>query len=55
MNKLWIAAIALAWLAGCAAPDVAVAPHPHQWNGGVWNSVLGYHGPTNAILIDGPQ
>jgi hypothetical protein len=44
----------VALLAGCAAPPTHTA-RAEPWNGGVWNSVLGYHGPGNAIVIGGPQ
>ncbi len=47
MFKRWIALAGLAaLLAGCAqAPEQGREP----WNGGVWNSVLGYVGPYNVI------
>lgn len=37
-----------ALLAACSSTPTAVAEH-QPWNGGTWNSVLGYHGPTNAM------
>lgn len=51
--KRWIAVLAaVAALAGCAtAPQ---PPQQHVWNGGVWNSVLGYHGPANAMNVAAP-
>ncbi len=47
MFKPWIAVLALAAvLSACAeAPGQEREP----WNGGVWNSVLGYVGPYNVI------
>ena len=47
MGRLWIALVGIAaLLAGCAQP-IGQAPEP--WNGGTWNSVLGYVGPYNVI------
>lgn len=44
--------IALAGLAALLAA-CSTAPTPvgqsQPWNGGTWNSVLGYHGPTNVM------
>ena len=42
----------LAVLAGCASqPSASGTP----WNGGTWNSVLGYHGPSNSMSsVGGP-
>ena len=54
----WIALLAAAVaLAGCAhAPATQhVAAADSQWDGGIWNSVLGYHGPANAVVVGGPS
>ena len=53
MKKRWMAWIALALLAGCAMTQEPSGPH--AWDGGIWNSVLGYHGPDNAIVVGGPR
>jgi len=55
----------LRWIAllGCAAilaacsnlPPTHATAADHQWNGGVWNSVLGYIGPANAVVAGGPS
>jgi hypothetical protein len=53
----WIAIlVASASLAACAsspAPQVAAADQ--VWNGGIWNSMLGYHGPANGAVSGGPS
>lgn len=50
MKTKWMAVMVLAAvLAGCAATDVPKRTVGERWNGGVWNSVLGYHGPDNAM------
>lgn len=50
MIKRWIALLGVAaLLSACSAPPVHVT-HNEPWNGGVWNSVLGYHGPSNAMV-----
>lgn len=42
-------------LGGCAgAPMLNAQPGDTLWNGGTWNSVLGYHGPANAAAGGGP-
>ena len=54
----WIALLAAALaLGGCAsAPPVQRATvADSQWNGGIWNSVLGYHGPANGVVVGGPS
>jgi hypothetical protein len=58
MSTRWIALLAIALaLGGCASAPPAhdVAAADSQWNGGVWNSVLGYHGPANAVVVGGPS
>lgn len=48
LTRLFALGLAAA-LAGCAGPATTeVAATATPWNGGTWNSVLGYHGPTNA-------
>lgn len=44
-----LAAAAL-MLGGCALQP----PAETAWDGGTWNSVLGYHGPANAMQVGGP-
>ena len=53
----WIALLAVALaVVGCAGtPPVHTAAADSQWNGGTWNSVLGYHGPANAVVVGGPS
>lgn len=51
----WIALLGTAaLLAACSAPPTQ-ATHREEWNGGVWNSVLGYVGPDNARVTGGPS
>jgi hypothetical protein len=54
-----IALLASAALLGaCANPGSGSGSGPRQaaWNGGIWNSVLGYHGTANATAMPGgPQ
>ena len=53
--KQWIALLALAGaLAGCSNVPPTQATEHARWDGGVWNSVLGYHGPANATVQGGP-
>lgn len=52
----WMALLAtVAMLGACATgPATSSAPKKDEharWNGGVWNSVLGYHGPANEMAI----
>jgi hypothetical protein len=55
MTTRWIALLALAaLLGGCGAAPVASTEDGGRWNGGTWNSVLGYHGPANAMIAGGP-
>jgi hypothetical protein len=50
MLSKWIALLGLAaLLAACAAPPARTANEP--WNGGIWNSVLGYVGPANQMVV----
>lgn len=51
----WITLLgAAALLAACSAPPTYATGH-QQWDGGVWNSVLGYVGPDNARIVGGPS
>jgi len=43
-------ALLAALLAGCAGTQ----DDGGRWDGGTWNSVLGYHGPTSAQIAGGP-
>jgi hypothetical protein len=50
----WIVLLATAaLLSACAtAPD---RPEERRvWNGGIWNSTLGYIGPANVMVVGGP-
>ena len=53
----WIALLAVAFaLGGCAGtPQLQQTTADAQWNGGIWNSVLGYVGPANAVVAGGPS
>jgi hypothetical protein len=52
MRCKWIViAAAAALLAACATPPGQVA-QKQPWNGGVWNSVLGYVGPANVMVTN---
>jgi hypothetical protein len=56
MNKITcLIALALAaLLSGCAnTPARTATPRSAHWNDGVWNSVLGYHGPANTMADAG--
>ena len=57
MSTRWIALLAVALaLAGCAAtPQLQKTAADSDWNGGIWNSVLGYVGPANAVVVGGPS
>jgi hypothetical protein len=51
MWSKWIALFGLvAVLAACAAPPATTASN-EPWNGGIWNSVLGYVGPANQMVM----
>jgi hypothetical protein len=51
----WIALLGLAaLLSACANTPTTTSQAPQPWNGGIWNSVLGYHGPGSAMLVGGP-
>lgn len=50
MKRLFALAALAALLAGCAGvPPTTATASLQRWDGGVWNSVLGYHGPANAM------
>ena len=52
MRSKWIALLAvLALVAGCATTSDPVA-QKQPWNGGIWNSVLGYVGPANVMVTN---
>ena len=52
MQSKWIALAALvALLSACAAPPVHTTEN-EPWNGGIWNSVLGYIGPNNVMVTN---
>lgn len=52
MRCKWIVvAAAAALLTACAAPPERTAQR-EPWNGGVWNSVLGYVGPANVMVTN---
>jgi hypothetical protein len=55
--RKWIAMLGLAaMLAACShGPVQPQAGQGQDWNGGTWNSVLGYHGPANARVVNAPQ
>ena len=51
----WITLLgAAALLAACSAPPTFATNH-QEWDGGVWNSVLGYVGPDNVRVTGGPS
>jgi hypothetical protein len=51
----WITLLgAAALLAACSAPPTYSTAH-QEWDGGVWNSVLGYVGPDNVRVTGGPS
>jgi hypothetical protein len=50
MLKRWMALLGAAALLSACAQLPGESPQP--WNGGPWNSVLGYLGPYN-VLDDG--
>lgn len=56
MVTRWIAIFGLAAaLSACAhGPNPHITDADSQWNGGIWNSVLGYHGPANGTVAGGP-
>jgi hypothetical protein len=50
MITRWIVLLGLAaLLAACASPRGGEQQVTEPWNGGVWNSVLGYVGPYNQM------
>ena len=57
MIARWIAILGLAAvLSACAhGPSTQATVADNEWNGGTWNSVLGYHGPTSAMVSGGPS
>ena len=52
MRSKWIALLAtVALLSACAAPATHVT-QKQPWNGGIWNSTLGYVGPANVMVTN---
>jgi hypothetical protein len=52
MLRKWIALLGLAaLLAACSTPPVQ-STKTEPWNGGLWNSVLGYVGPNNTLVTN---
>jgi hypothetical protein len=55
MSMRWIALLGMAvLLSGCAQGPAGVQAGAQPWNDGTWNSVLGYNGPSNAMVTGGP-
>ncbi len=55
MITRYIALLGLAAaLAGCAYTPATHSADQGPWNDGIWNSVLGYHGPASAMVVGGP-
>lgn len=55
LSKSLVLAGLVALLSACAqVPTVSSQAPLQRWDGGVWNSVLGYHGPANATVAGGP-
>lgn len=54
MSK-WIALLGLAAALAACSHQPAHHASAQPWNGGTWNSVLGYHGPANAAVVNAPQ
>lgn len=56
MLKKWITLLgAAALLSACAQAPAGRQAAAQPWNGGTWNSVLGYVGPANAMVAGGPS
>jgi hypothetical protein len=53
-SSMALAAVIVA-LAGCTHTPADPAAPQRAWNDGIWNSVLGYHGPANAAVAGGPS
>jgi hypothetical protein len=54
MFAKWIALMGLAaLLSACAHAPAQSQASAEPWNGGIWNSVLGYHGPANVMTLAG--
>ena len=53
MRSKWFAVLALAaLLSACASPPPSQVAGAQPWNGGIWNSVLGYVGPDNVMVTN---
>lgn len=56
MLTKWIALLGIvAMLAACSTTPAPHATSATVWDGGTWNSMLGYHGPANARVVNAPQ
>lgn len=56
MLMRWIALLGAGFvLSACAHAPAAQHANAQPWNGGTWNSVLGYVGPANAMVTGGPS
>lgn len=52
MRRKWIALLGMVvLLSACAAPATQSAQR-QPWNGGIWNSALGYVGPANVMVTN---
>lgn len=51
----WIALLGLAALLSACSHAPRLQANPEPWNGGIWNSVLGYHGPASAMVVNSPS
>jgi hypothetical protein len=52
----WIALLAAAAVvSACAHAPGGAQASTQPWNGGTWNSVLGYVGPASAMVTGGPS
>ena len=56
MSTRWIALLGMAaLLTACAQGPADPQANARPWNDGTWNSVLGYYGPANGMIIGGPS
>jgi hypothetical protein len=54
MTARWIVLLATAALLSACASAPERPAQREAWNGGIWNSVLGYVGPANVIVAGAP-